>query len=67
MTIEEILSSTKMVAEGVETVKSIMKFEAELGIVMPISHAVYDLIYNKIPPVESIKNLMQRPLKNEVN
>ncbi len=64
-TIEEILSSTKMVSEGVETVRSLMKFEAELGIEMPITRAVYDVIYNKTPPKVSIKNLMMRPLKNE--
>lgn len=63
--IEEITASTKMVAEGVETVKSIMKLEEELKIDMPISRAVYDVIYNRVKPMDSIKALLTRPLKNE--
>jgi glycerol-3-phosphate dehydrogenase (NAD(P)+) len=63
--IEDILASTKMVAEGVETVKSVAKLEEELGIDMPISRAVYDVIYNRVKPMDSIKSLLNRPLKNE--
>jgi glycerol-3-phosphate dehydrogenase (NAD(P)+) len=63
--IEEILSSTKMVAEGVETVKSIVRLETEKKIVMPISHFVYDVLYHQMDPAEGLKGLMSRPLKNE--
>lgn len=64
-TIDDILGNTKMVAEGVETVKTLVRFETELGIELPISHAVYDVIYNHIAPITALKNLMKRPLKNE--
>ena len=63
--IEQIMAATKMVAEGVETVKSIMKLEEELGVEMPISRAVYDVIYNKVGPMDTIRGLLSRPLKNE--
>jgi len=63
--IQQILASTKMVAEGVDTVKSIVNFEKEYNIEMPISHAVYDIIYNQKKPYEALKGLMTRPLKNE--
>lgn len=63
--IQEILASTKMVAEGVETVKSIVKYENDLNIEMPISHGVYDVIYNNRKPLEILQELMVRPLKNE--
>lgn len=63
--IDEILAGTKMVAEGVETVKSLLKYEQDLGIQMPITHAVYDVIYNGLAPMDALKSLMARPLKNE--
>lgn len=64
-TIGEIAASTKKVAEGVETVRSVAKLEEELGIDMPISRAVYDVIYNGVKPMDSIRALLSRPLKNE--
>ncbi|MEJ5284296.1 MAG: NAD(P)H-dependent glycerol-3-phosphate dehydrogenase [Brevinematales bacterium] len=63
--IEEILSSMKMVAEGVETAKSIPELEAKYCIELPISNAVYEVIYQKMPPEVCLKNLMKRPLKHE--
>ena len=63
--IEEIEGSMKMVAEGVETVRSLVKFETEYKIDMPISHFVYDVIYNKVSPEKGLRALMQRPLKHE--
>ncbi len=63
--IEKIVSSMKMVAEGVETVKTIMQMEKELGLDLPISHAVYDILEKKVTPAEALKNLMARPLKDE--
>jgi glycerol-3-phosphate dehydrogenase (NAD(P)+) len=64
--IDEILSSMKMIAEGVETVKSIVKFQKDLDIVLPISTMVYDVIYNKTSALEGMKSLMVRPLKSEL-
>ena len=63
--IEEIVSSMKMVAEGVETVKTVIQMEHELGIEMPISHAVYDILEKRQTPAGALKNLMSRPLKEE--
>lgn len=63
--IDEILAGTKMVAEGVETVKSVVKYQHEHKIQMPISQGVYDVIYGGREPLEIMKELMTRPLKNE--
>ncbi|MCX7821782.1 MAG: NAD(P)-dependent glycerol-3-phosphate dehydrogenase [Brevinematales bacterium] len=63
--IEEILASMKMVAEGVETAKSIPELEARYGIELPISNAVYEVIYQNMPPEVCLRNLMKRPLKHE--
>lgn len=65
--IEDILKGTKMVAEGVETVRSIVRFEQERHIDMPISHMVNDVIYNGLDPADGLRSLMSRPLKHEFN
>jgi glycerol-3-phosphate dehydrogenase (NAD(P)+) len=64
-TIEEILASMKMVAEGVETVRPVLKMASEEDIEMPISQAVYRVIYDHENPLDVIKQLMVRPLKDE--
>jgi len=63
--IEEILAGMKMVAEGVETVRPALKMAAEVGIDMPICHAVHSVIYDHQHPLEVMKQLMVRPLKDE--
>ncbi len=62
---EEILAGMKMVAEGVETVKTVVRLESELDVPMPISHAVSDVIYGGADPLTALKALMTRPLKSE--
>ncbi|MCX7881668.1 MAG: NAD(P)-dependent glycerol-3-phosphate dehydrogenase [Brevinematales bacterium] len=64
-TIEEILSGMKMVAEGVETVKPVLKMASEVGVDMPICQAVYTVLYDHSHPLEVMKQLMVRPLKDE--
>ncbi|NPV39134.1 Glycerol-3-phosphate dehydrogenase [NAD(P)+] [Brevinematales bacterium NS] len=63
--IEEILAGMKMVAEGVETVRPALKMAAEVGIDMPICQAVHSVIYDQQHPLEVMKQLMVRPLKDE--
>ncbi|URA10007.1 NAD(P)H-dependent glycerol-3-phosphate dehydrogenase [Thermospira aquatica] len=63
--IEEILASMKMVAEGVETVRPVLKMAGEEGVEVPISQAVYNVIYEHQHPLEVMKQLMLRPLKDE--
>ncbi|OHD56315.1 MAG: hypothetical protein A2014_08495 [Spirochaetes bacterium GWF1_49_6] len=62
---EQITGSMKMVAEGVETVKTAVKFEDELDIPMPISRAVYRMLYEHSDPLQELSSLMTRPLKSE--
>lgn len=62
---EEILAGMKMVAEGVETVRTVVRLEEELEVPMPISRAVYDVIYGGAEPMATLKALMTRPLKSE--
>ena len=63
--LEEILSSMKMVAEGVPTTLSIHKLRESSGIEMPISMAVHGIIYERVPPMKALEALLARRLKRE--
>ncbi len=64
--IEEIISSMKMVAEGIKTSKAAYKLAKKLDVEMPITEAVYQVIYEGEKPSEAVKNLMTRTLKPEI-
>ena len=66
-TLEQIEKSSAMVAEGVETTKAINRLADELKIEMPISHQVYEILFNNKAPREALKGLMKRSLKTEWN
>lgn len=54
-----------MLAEGVSTVKSLIMLSKKYDIDLPISKAVYEVIYEKLDVRESIMKLFARPLKSE--
>lgn len=64
-TIDQILSSMDMVAEGVETVKPVHKLSQKLKIPMPISNEVYKIIYEGKKPSNALTDLMTRKMKAE--
>lgn len=53
------------VAEGVYAVQAAEKYSREHNISMPITKAVYDVLFNKLTPREAIKELMSRTSKDE--
>ncbi|UCD14820.1 MAG: NAD(P)-dependent glycerol-3-phosphate dehydrogenase [Candidatus Omnitrophota bacterium] len=63
--LKSVLRKMKMVAEGVETVKSTYKLSKKLGIDMPITNEVYSVLYKNKPPKRGVQDLMRRPLKPE--
>jgi glycerol-3-phosphate dehydrogenase (NAD(P)+) len=67
MKLNEILSEMRMVAEGVKTAKSVYNLSRKLGVEMPISHEVYHVLYDDIPPKEAVHRLMTRDLKQELD
>ncbi|MFC1479223.1 NAD(P)H-dependent glycerol-3-phosphate dehydrogenase [Planctomycetota bacterium] len=64
-TIQDILDNMEQVAEGVWTVKSVVPFAEKLGISMPISKEVYNILFNGKPPMEAVQALMSRNYKQE--
>ncbi len=52
-------------AEGCYTVKALVKLGEDTGVSLPICSAVYDVLYRKKDPGETLDALFSRSLKNE--
>ncbi len=63
--LEEILGSMQMVAEGVRTTKSAKALSEKVGVEMPIADEVYAMLYEDKPALEAVGDLMTRPLRAE--
>jgi glycerol-3-phosphate dehydrogenase (NAD(P)+) len=65
-TIAEVLAGMSQVAEGVKTTKSAHDLAVRLGVEMPITNAIYRIIYENIPAIEAMGELMLRAPKHEL-
>ncbi|MEM4326446.1 MAG: NAD(P)H-dependent glycerol-3-phosphate dehydrogenase [Candidatus Pacearchaeota archaeon] len=63
--LKEILKELHQVAEGVVTTKSTYELSKKLNVEMPITEAVYKILYEEVAPKDVVKELMQRKLKKE--
>ena len=64
-TLQEILSETREVAEGVKTSKSAKELAERHGIEMPITTEMYRVLYEGESPRDALQRLMTRSLKAE--
>ncbi len=65
--LKEILGSMKMVAEGVETAYSVWRLSRRLGVSMPISEQVALVLHQGKEIREAARELMERPLREELD
>lgn len=63
--VAEALAAAHGVVEGVATTASVMELAKRHGAVMPITGAIYDVLFNNVAPRDAIDGLMARPLKAE--
>jgi glycerol-3-phosphate dehydrogenase (NAD(P)+) len=63
--LSQILGEMREVAEGVKTTRAIYELSQQCGLDMPITSAVYALLYEGKPAREAAAELMGRPLKSE--
>jgi glycerol-3-phosphate dehydrogenase (NAD(P)+) len=63
--LQEILSSTRMVAEGVRTTEAALALSTRHAIEMPIARAMSDVLAGRVDPQTAIRNLMGRKQKLE--
>lgn len=64
--LEDILSSMKMVAEGVKTTLSAYQLAKKLEVEVPIIEQMYQILYQDKDPRQAVSDLMLRELKAEV-
>jgi glycerol-3-phosphate dehydrogenase (NAD(P)+) len=63
--LEEIVSSMKMVAEGVKTTNAVGDLAKRYSVEMPICEQMLQMLHSGISPREAIQRLMERSLKGE--
>ncbi|WP_144019977.1 NAD(P)H-dependent glycerol-3-phosphate dehydrogenase [Aedoeadaptatus urinae] len=62
---EDAIEKVGMVVEGYKTTKACYELAEELGIEMPITEKLYDVLYRSADPRQAVLDLMQRPNKHE--
>lgn len=62
----EVLDSMGMVVEGVRTTKAAYQLASKYEVNMPITNALYDVLFNDIDPKEAVGSLMSRLKKDEM-
>ncbi|HAJ78896.1 MAG TPA: glycerol-3-phosphate dehydrogenase [Fibrobacteres bacterium] len=65
LSLTDALGKMVMVAEGVETTKSVYQLAKKFKIEMPITVEVYNVLFNGAPAKLAIKNLMMRQFRPE--
>ena len=67
LTLEDITSDMNMIAEGVYTAKSVHQLLVKHNVEMPIHEAIYQVLFEKKDPKNSVIELMSRRLSEEGN
>jgi len=63
----DTLAEMKMVAEGVKTTRSVYDLAKRLGVDMPVTEQVYQVLYQDKDPRQGLIDLMTRDLKDEID
>ena len=64
--LENVVGGMKTVAEGVKTCRSAYMLGAKIGVDMPITGQVYEVLYENKTPQDAVRDLMGRELKKEI-
>lgn len=65
MSVDDALAATASVVEGVATTASVVELAAKTGVDMPLSRAVHAVVFDGSSPAETVRDLMNRPLRPE--
>lgn len=65
-TLNEIVEGMDMIAEGVNTTASVFQWAEENSVEMPITQAVYRVLFEGMDPIDGLYNLMTRNPKEEI-
>lgn len=62
---QKIQEKIEMVVEGVYSCVSALQLSKQLDVSMPITETIHAIIYEGMAPMDGVKNLMQRTIKEE--
>lgn len=65
--LDEILGSMNMVAEGVKTTLATVRLARKAGVEMPIAEQIYSVLYEKKLAGDALRELMRRDLRSELS
>src|SRR3954451_18009175 len=65
--IAQILAEMSQVAEGVKTTRSAHELAARVGVEMPITNAMFEVLYQDMPAPEAVVELLRRAPKAELD
>ena len=63
--LEAVLKQIPGIVEGVPTTAAVVELARQYRVEMPITQAVYAVLFEDLDPIEAITMLMTRPLKDE--
>ncbi len=64
-TMQQALSESTAVIEGIPTTRAVLELATRHGVEMPITRAVYEVLFDGKPPLVAITELLNRPPKAE--
>ncbi|CAM5182308.1 Glycerol-3-phosphate dehydrogenase [NAD(P)+] OS=Ureibacillus acetophenoni OX=614649 GN=gpsA PE=3 SV=1 [Ureibacillus acetophenoni] len=67
LSLDEVLSNMGMVVEGVRTTKAAYQLAQKYEVAMPITSALYDVLFNDKHPKDAVDELMIRMKKREID
>ena len=67
MKLDEVLSNIGMVVEGVRTTKATYQLSLKYDVPMPITEALYAVLFNDKNPKQAVDDLMLREKKREID
>jgi glycerol-3-phosphate dehydrogenase (NAD(P)+) len=65
--LDRVLADLGHVAEGVPTAKSAYHLARQLGVELPITAEVYNVLFENKPPLTAVRDLVGRPLRHELD
>ena len=63
--LDDVLKQIRGIVEGVPTTKAVEHLADKFRVEMPINHAVFQVLFEDLDPIEAISQLMSRTLKPE--
>ncbi len=63
--VKQTLSESTAVIEGIPTTRAVLEMATRHGVEMPITRAVYEVLFDGKPPLVAITELLNRPPKAE--